>query len=187
MERWENRQVRYVQQFLDRVHGANLPSAHSAPERRRGQQHLVGHLFRRQAPGKTGQAGPVHGKDDRTDDPQQNAQPYDVNPDSQGNVWAADAGQTTDGEYGASIWKFDTRSQKFTFYPKPQRHADSPKIQVTKDGAVWYSPRGSREAPAFGVLYPDMDQIDSLGAYYTNGPPGYPFKVPETVASAGGQ
>ena len=119
--------------------------------------------------------------------PMQNAQPYDVNPDSQGNVWAADAAQTTDGEYGASIWKFDTHSQKFTFYPKPQRHADSPKIQVTKDGAVWYSPRGSREAPAFGVLYPDMDKIDSLGAYYTNGPPGYPFKVPASATSAGGQ
>jgi len=42
--------------------------------------------------------------------------------------------------------------------------------------AIWYSPRGSRDAPAIGVLYPDMDKITTLGAYYLNGPPGYLFK-----------
>jgi hypothetical protein len=26
------------------------------------------------------------------------------------------------------------------------------------------------------VLYPDMDKITTLGAYYLNGPPGYLFK-----------
>jgi hypothetical protein len=46
----------------------------------------------------------------------------------------------------------------------------------TKEGAIWYSPRGSQRDPAFGVLYPDMDKITTLGAYYLNGPPGYPFK-----------
>ncbi len=110
--------------------------------------------------------------------PQQNAEPYDVAPDPEGNIWAPDVGQRTDGEYGATLWRFNPQTEEFTFYPKPQRHADSPKIQVTRDGAVWYSPRGSREAPAFGVLYPDMDKIDDLGAYYEYGPPGYPFKVP---------
>ena len=110
--------------------------------------------------------------------PQQNAEPYDVAPDPEGNIWAADVGQRIDGDYGATIWRFNPNTEEFTFYPKPQRHADSPKIQVTGDGAVWYSPRGSREAPAFGVLYPDMDKIDSLAAYYEFGPPGYPFEVP---------
>ena len=110
--------------------------------------------------------------------PQQNAEPYDVAPDPEGNIWAPDVGQRTDGEYGATLWRFNPQTEEFTFYPKPQRHADSPKIQVTRDGAVWYSPRGSREAPAFGVLYPDMDKIDDLGAYYEYGPPGYPFEVP---------
>ena len=110
--------------------------------------------------------------------PQQNAEPYDVAPDPEGNIWAPDVGQRTDGEYGATLWRFNPKTEEFTFYPKPQRHADSPKIQVTRDGAVWYSPRGSREAPAFGVLYPDMDKIDDLGAYYEYGPPGYPFEVP---------
>ena len=119
--------------------------------------------------------------------PQQNAEPYDVATDPEGNIWAPDVGQRTDGEYGASLWKFDQQTEKFTFYPKPQRHADSPKIQVTRDGAVWYSPRGSREAPAFGVLYPDMDKIDDLGAYYEYGPPGYPFEVPMLGNSTNGQ
>ena len=69
--------------------------------------------------------------------------------------------------------------------PKPQKTADTPKIQVTKDGAIWYSPRRSLDAPAFGVLYPDMDKITTLGAYYQNGPPGYPYKLaaPTTRAS----
>lgn len=115
--------------------------------------------------------------------PQQNAEPYDVAADPEDNIWSADVGQTTNGEYGASLWKFNPRTEHFTFYPKPQRHADSPKIQVTSEGAIWYSPRGSREAPAFGVLYPDMDKIDSLAAYYTYGPPGYPFDVPVSKTS----
>ena len=119
--------------------------------------------------------------------PQQNAEPYDVAPDPEGNIWAPDVGQRTDGEYGATLWRFNPRTEEFTFYPKPQRHADSPKIQVTRDGAVWYSPRGSREAPAFGVLYPDMDKIDDLGAYYEYGPPGYPFEVPMLGNSTNGQ
>ena len=119
--------------------------------------------------------------------PQQNAEPYDVAADPWDNIWAPDVGQRTDGDYGATLWRFDPRTEEFTFYPKPQRHADSPKIQITRDGAVWYSPRGSREAPAFGVLYPDMDEIDDLGAYYTYGPPGYPFPAPAPATSSGGE
>jgi streptogramin lyase len=103
--------------------------------------------------------------------PRRNSNPYDVMQDAEGNIWSADVGGTA-----ASIWKFNPRDQSFTLYPKPQKSADTPKIQVTRDGAVWYSPRGSLDAPAFGVLYPDMDKITTLGAYYLNGPPGYPFK-----------
>jgi streptogramin lyase len=104
--------------------------------------------------------------------PRRNSNPYDVMQDAEGNIWCADVGGSA-----ASLWKFNPRDQTFTLYPKPQKTADTPKIQVTKDGAIWYSPRGSLDAPAFGVLYPDMDKITTLGAFYTNGPPGYPFKV----------
>ena len=122
-------------------------------------------------PGKLAKLDQTTGRITEYTVPQQNAAPYDVASDADDNIWAADAGQA------AAIWKFDPRDQKFTFYPKPQRAADTPKIQVTKDGAIWYSPRGSRNAPGFAVLYPDMDKISTLGAYYENGPPGNPFKV----------
>jgi streptogramin lyase len=91
--------------------------------------------------------------------------------DPDGNIWSADVGGSA-----ASLWKFNVRDATFTLYPKPQKTADTPKIQITKDGAIWYSPRGSVDEPAFGVLYPDMDKITTLGAYYLNGPPGYPYK-----------
>ena len=131
------------------------------------------------------QAGPRPGKLVKLDQstgrmtehviPQQDAAPYDVAVDADDNIWAADVGQGNDGDHGASIWRFDPGDETFTFYPKPQPGADSPKIQVTREGAVWYSPRGSRDAPAIGVLYPDMDRIATLGAYYEYGPPGNVF------------
>ena len=103
--------------------------------------------------------------------PRQNANPYDVSQDPEGNIWSADVGGSV-----AAIWKFNQKDSSFTLYPKPQATADTPKIQITREGAVWYSPRGSKDAAAFGVLYPDMDKITTLGAYYLNGTPGYPFK-----------
>ena len=104
--------------------------------------------------------------------PRQNSHPYDVMQDPEGNIWSPD-----DGGSVAALWKFNPKDSSFTLYPKPQGTADTPKIQVTKDGAVWYSPRGSQDAPAFGVLYPDMSKITTLGAFYQNGPPGYPYKL----------
>ena len=105
--------------------------------------------------------------------PRQQARPYDVAEDYSGLIWSADGG----GRF-AAIWSFNPEDETFVIYPKPQPEADSPKIQITQDGAIWYSPRGSDDAPGMAVLYPDMDRITSveaLGAYYENGPPGYPF------------
>ena len=112
--------------------------------------------------------------------PRQNASPYDVAQDPDGNIWSADVGGSA-----AALWKFNARDATFTLYPKPQKPADTPKIQITKDGAIWYSPRGSVNAPAFGVLYPDMDKITTLGAYYLNGPPGYPYKLAASTGRGG--
>jgi streptogramin lyase/cytochrome c5 len=107
--------------------------------------------------------------------PLRNSQPYDVAADTEGNIWFADSPMP---DRAAAIGKFNTKDQAFTFYPKPQFAADTPKIQVTRDGAVWFSPRGTQvDAPAISVLHPDMDKITTLGAYYVNGAPGYPFKV----------
>jgi streptogramin lyase len=42
----------------------------------------------------------------------------------------------------------------------------------------WHTARtGTNGATGFGVLYPDMDKITTLGAYPLNGAPGYAFKV----------
>lgn len=123
-------------------------------------------------PGKLAKLDQATGRITEYTVPRQNASPYDVAQDPDGNIWSADAGGSA-----AALWKFNPRDGAFTLYPKPQKPADTPKIQITKDGAVWYSPRGSLNAPAFGVLYPDMDKITTLGAYYQNGPPGYPYKV----------
>lgn len=126
--------------------------------------------------GKLENLNTVTGRWTEYDIPSQNAQPYDVSADPENNIWSSDVG------YTATLWKFNPRDKAFTFYPKPQRGSDSPKIQITKEGAIWYSPRSNPEHPAFGVLYPDMDKITTLGAYYLHGPPGYPFKpAPESA------
>lgn len=113
--------------------------------------------------------------------PEQNAQPYDMSQDAEGNMWFPDSPVS---DRSASIGKFNTKDQTFTFYPKPQFGADTPKIQITRDGAIWYAPRGSAKWPGIAVLYPDMDKITTLGAYYLNGPPGYTFKTVVSTAQA---
>ena len=130
-------------------------------------------------PGKLAKLDQTTGRITEYTVPRQNASPYDVMQDPDGNIWSADVGGSA-----AALWKFNPRDNTFTLYPKPQKPADTPKIQVTKDGAIWYSPRGSVNAPAFGVLYPDMDKISTLGAYYLNGPPGYPYKLAAPAARA---
>jgi virginiamycin B lyase len=125
-------------------------------------------------PGKLAKLDQATGRITEYTIPWQNAQPYDVVQDLDGNIWFPDS-PTPDRS--ATIGKFNPKDQTFVVYPKPQFDADTPKIQITKDGAIWYAPRGSRNAPAISVLYPDMDKITTFGAFYVNGPPGYPFKT----------
>jgi streptogramin lyase/cytochrome c5 len=113
--------------------------------------------------------------------PERNAQPYDVSQDLEGNIWFPDSPAS---DRSAMIGKLNPKDGSFTFYPKPQFGADTPKIQLTRDGAIWFAPRGSQKAPAISVLYPDMDKITTFGAFYVNGPPGYPFKPGVATTSA---
>jgi streptogramin lyase/cytochrome c5 len=133
-------------------------------------------------PGKLAKLDQTTGRITEYTIPEQNAQPYDVSQDLEGNIWFPDS---PTADRGAMIGKFNPKDQTFTFYPKPQFGADTPKIQITKDGAIWFAPRGSRDAPAISVLYPDMDKITTFGAYYVNGPPGYPFKFATATAKTG--
>ena len=112
------------------------------------------------------------------------SQPYDVNADPEGNIWFADS-PTPDRV--ALISKFNPKTQAFSFYPKPQFDADTPKIQVTRDGAIWFSPRGSRREPAISVLYPDMDKITTLAAFYQFGPPGNQWATPSNQTASRGR
>jgi streptogramin lyase len=123
-------------------------------------------------PGKMAKLDQSTGKVTEYTIPRQNTQPYDVAPAPDGTLWSPDAGGS-----GAALLSFDPRSETFAIYPTPQPGADMPKVQITREGAIWYSPRGSNDAPGLGVLYPDMDRITTLAAYYVNGPPGYPFRT----------
>jgi streptogramin lyase len=125
-------------------------------------------------PGKLAKLDQTTGKITEYTIPEQAANPYDVSQDLQGNIWFPDS---PTADRSAMIGMFNPKDQSFVFYPKPQFSADTPKIQLTKDGAIWFAPRGSREAPAISVLYPDMDKITNFGAFYVNGPPGYPYKT----------
>ena len=128
-------------------------------------------------PGKLAKLDQATGRWTEYTIPWHDAQPYDMAEDADGYIWFADSPAP---DRTAAIGRFNPRDNTFTFYPKPQFGADTPKIQVTRDGAVWYSPRGSINAPAISVMYPDMDRITTLGAYYQNDPPGYPFRTTRT-------
>ena len=107
--------------------------------------------------------------------PRRGSHPYEATADFEDNIWFPDTSPPVNQPV---LGKFDQRDQTFTFYPKPQVGADSPKLQHTVDGAVWYTARTATPgATAFGVLYPDKDKITTLGGYPLNGPPGYPFKA----------
>lgn len=108
--------------------------------------------------GKIGRLDVKTGKITEYSMPMPFSEPYDIWPDRQGFMWVTDGGQG-----GASI-RFDPRSEKFTYYPTPQV-TDQPKMEITREGALWYNPRSSRKA-AVGVLHPDVSKMTSFAAYY---------------------
>ena len=107
--------------------------------------------------GKLGRIDPKTGKVVEYDIPMPFAEPYDVWPDRQDQIWISDAGQ------GGALIRFDPRTEKFTYYPTPQI-TDQPKLSITREGAIWYAPRSSSKAAA-GVLYPDVAKMTTLAAY----------------------
>jgi virginiamycin B lyase len=108
--------------------------------------------------GKIGRLDPATGKITEYSLPLPFSQPYDTWPDAQDNIWIGDGGQV------GTLIKFDQRTEKFTYYPSPQR-TDMPKLEITREGAIWYCPR-SADLGAVGVLYPDVDKITTMAAFY---------------------
>jgi virginiamycin B lyase len=106
--------------------------------------------------GKLGRIDPKSGAIKEYDLPMPFSEPYDVWPDRHDNIWISDGGQ------GGTLIRFDPRTETFVYYPSPQI-TDQPKLAITRDGAVWYTPRSSVKA-AVGVLYPDVTKITTFGA-----------------------
>ncbi len=87
--------------------------------------------------------------------------PYDSDVDDADHVWVA-----TDNH----VVRFDPATERVTYYPVPER-TDLPKLSITRDGAVWFSPRNAGQSGGYGgsasVLYPDKDHIRTFAAYYS--------------------
>jgi len=108
--------------------------------------------------GNIGKLDPATGKMVEYKMPVAFAEPYDIWPDKDNNMWIAD------GAMGGALIKFDQNTEKFTFYPAVQR-GDIPKIEITREGAIWYNPRSALKG-AIGVLYPDMTKMTGFDARY---------------------
>ena len=86
--------------------------------------------------------------------------PYCAEADEYDNIWVS-----TDNH----LAMYDQKADGFTFYPLPTR-TDIPKVTIARGGAIWFGPRNAGNFDGYGasasVLYPDMDRIDTLGAYF---------------------
>ncbi len=111
--------------------------------------------------GKLGHLNPTTGAMEEFELPVEFSNPYDAWPDEQDNIWSS-----CDNYFV----KYDQKAKKFTVYPLPER-TDQPKVSITKDNAIWYTPRYAGSTSGYGgaaaVLYPDMDKMPTLGAYYS--------------------
>jgi len=106
--------------------------------------------------GKLGRLDPSTGEQELFDMPVPFGAPYATQIDRDGNVWTGD--DTT------GMVRFDPRTREFTYFPSPQRSA-FPKMEVTREGAIWFGPR-DRGHTRVSVLYPDVNEMTTLGAYY---------------------
>ena len=109
--------------------------------------------------GKLGKLVPSTGEQVLYDLPVPFSQPYGMWVDPFDDVWTGDGGI---GDRGTFV-KFSPQTRKFTYFPTPQIAA-FPNIDITREGAIWYTPR-TRGKVALGVLYPDVTKITTLGAY----------------------
>jgi len=108
--------------------------------------------------GVIGWIDPGSGKVTEAKVPVDISRPYDPQGDYEGNVWFGDDGQ------GGTTVRYNPQTKEFSYYPTPQM-TDQPKLEITRDGAVWYCPRSSAE-PGVGVLYPDTSKMKTMAAYY---------------------
>jgi virginiamycin B lyase len=108
---------------------------------------------------KIGRIDPETGKTVEYTSPYRFTWLYDVQADPDNNIWIPDSGE------GGALVKFDRKLEKFIYFPMPQL-TDSPKLEITRDGAIWYTTRsGDPKTMSIGVMYPDMEKVKSFAAY----------------------
>jgi len=83
--------------------------------------------------------------------------PYGIIADRDDQIWFGDGGM------GGALVNFDPESEKFIYYPLP-RQTDNPNLDTTRDGAIIYSTRASRQA-GIGIFYPDVSKMREFGAF----------------------
>jgi len=83
-------------------------------------------------------------------------EPYDTFADPEDKIWVSDGG------WGGTLIRFDPETKKSTFYPTPRR-TDMPKVDITREGAIWYTTRSNAQA-AIGVLYPNASKMTTFEA-----------------------
>jgi sugar lactone lactonase YvrE len=84
--------------------------------------------------------------------------PYGIIADRDDTIWFGDGGM------GGALVNFDPDSEEFTYYPLP-RQTDNPNLDTTRDGAIIYSTRASRQA-GIGIFYPDVSTMTEFGAFH---------------------
>lgn len=110
--------------------------------------------------GRLERLNPTTGEVKQFQSPVPFANPYDTWVDSNDIVWSSSDNY---------LIRLDPVSGAMSYYPTPTR-TDEPKITITRDGAVWWGPRGFTTAggsPASAeVLYPDKTKMKTFAAYF---------------------
>lgn len=92
---------------------------------------------------------------------------YNAEADSEDNIWVSNDNYLT---------KYDQVADNFTHYPIPVR-SDTLKTTITRDDGIWFFYRNAGKYAGYGgnitVLYPDKDNIPTLGAYHSETSAGY--------------
>ena len=106
--------------------------------------------------GKLGKIDPVSGEQTWFDLPVPFGSPYATQVDPEDSVWV--------GDDRTGLVRLNPETEEFTYFPGPRKSAH-PKMEITREGAVWFGPRDPGNTRVT-VLYPDVRKMTTLGAFY---------------------
>ena len=126
-------------------------------------------------PAKMGKLDQTTGRITEWSIPRRGSQPYEATADYEDNIWFPDTSPPVNQPGSREVRS--SRSDVFVLSEAAGRRRFAEAPAYGRWIRVVHRQDGHSGATGFGVLYPDMDKITSLGAYPLNGPPGYAFKV----------